>query len=502
MADARTAAESEVSAMRIIGYAAIMAAGLFDGVAILLSAGMFVSGTLSRLGAEGGEVPLFAGAMIGCLAVGIVAIASRNRFRLSSWPWLAAFIPLATGAVFLVVAMAYPLSAGALCFAAGSFLLSFGCVANVALWSRMLSGESVLSVLTCTSLAFAFAALASILVFSLGISEIMAALFLFSPLVSTVACVLHARKGFKSAGDDDCLQRDGSDALSSLQSVSGFGSLWPILSGACICSVVLGFMWMGTGQENTATHMSSITRSIMAGFALTSLGLSASSLFSTDTARLGRMLLFLCPIMAVLPAIPCIVSVSPDGFIGPLFGLITGAGFAFFSVNLAWILLVDGDAMHVGGSVVALSVSLSVAALAGPFLAGQGTIMVSLLLFVCYLVALAVGAFSRLFGFREGVLPDGAGAVSDGARIDSEAEDRMEAEPAGDGIARRCEELRLSCGLSPRECEVLNLLARGRSSTYIADELFVSRETVKVHIKHIYEKLGVHSRTQLLDLFQ
>ena len=57
-------------------------------------------------------------------------------------------------------------------------------------------------------------------------------------------------------------------------------------------------------------------------------------------------------------------------------------------------------------------------------------------------------------------------------------------------------------GLSPRESEVLGLLARGRTATYIAGELYVSKETVKVHVRHIYEKLGVHSRTELLDLFQ
>jgi DNA-binding NarL/FixJ family response regulator len=50
--------------------------------------------------------------------------------------------------------------------------------------------------------------------------------------------------------------------------------------------------------------------------------------------------------------------------------------------------------------------------------------------------------------------------------------------------------------LSPRELEILRLLALGLDSREIADRLFISRETVRNHSKHIYEKLHVHSRSQ------
>jgi DNA-binding NarL/FixJ family response regulator len=51
-------------------------------------------------------------------------------------------------------------------------------------------------------------------------------------------------------------------------------------------------------------------------------------------------------------------------------------------------------------------------------------------------------------------------------------------------------------GLTPREVEVLVLLARGRSNPEIAAQLIVSRKTVGSHIEHIYTKLGVSSRTE------
>ncbi len=50
--------------------------------------------------------------------------------------------------------------------------------------------------------------------------------------------------------------------------------------------------------------------------------------------------------------------------------------------------------------------------------------------------------------------------------------------------------------LSPRELDILKGLVKGHSYKLIADELFISIDTVRSHIRHIYEKLQVNSKTE------
>ena len=67
--------------------------------------------------------------------------------------------------------------------------------------------------------------------------------------------------------------------------------------------------------------------------------------------------------------------------------------------------------------------------------------------------------------------------------------------PAPDALDARCCALAETCGLTPRECDVLRLLARGRSRLRIG----IDDDTVKTHVKHLYRKAGVASKQHLLD---
>jgi len=50
--------------------------------------------------------------------------------------------------------------------------------------------------------------------------------------------------------------------------------------------------------------------------------------------------------------------------------------------------------------------------------------------------------------------------------------------------------------LTPRQAEILGLLERGRSTAQIADELHLSRETVRNHVRHLLHALGASSRLE------
>ncbi|MEM8584124.1 MAG: response regulator transcription factor [Bacteroidota bacterium] len=73
--------------------------------------------------------------------------------------------------------------------------------------------------------------------------------------------------------------------------------------------------------------------------------------------------------------------------------------------------------------------------------------------------------------------------------------------PMSPGIARRVVStfhIGQSNPLSTREKEVLTLLCDGESYRGISKKLFISGSTVRTHIKHIYEKLEVHSRAEVV----
>ena len=85
-------------------------------------------------------------------------------------------------------------------------------------------------------------------------------------------------------------------------------------------------------------------------------------------------------------------------------------------------------------------------------------------------------------------------AGAPGAALDPEA---LALDPAA--LEARIAAIPAELGISAREAQVIALFAQGRSANWIAEELTISKNTVRSHVRSIYTKLDVHSRKELLE---
>lgn len=71
-----------------------------------------------------------------------------------------------------------------------------------------------------------------------------------------------------------------------------------------------------------------------------------------------------------------------------------------------------------------------------------------------------------------------------------------------DATSKKVAILQQRYGLSTREAEVAEYVARGYTAVRIAEMLYVSDNTVRTHVKRIYAKLGIHRKGELLDMIE
>lgn len=119
--------------------------------------------------------------------------------------------------------------------------------------------------------------------------------------------------------------------------------------------------------------------------------------------------------------------------------------------------------------------------------------------------------FAELRGGRgrtgdEGARGRAGGAAVGGAATGGAASDRMRGEGEG-GIGGVDLDRALGAAarlypLTQRELDIARLLAQGRSKSVIGEKLGLSESTVRTHGRHLYAKLDVHSRQQLIDLLE
>lgn len=170
---------------------------------------------------------------------------------------------------------------------------------------------------------------------------------------------------------------------------------------------------------------------------------------------------------------------------------------------LLWIVLAALCSRNIGGSLLVLACG-AIASSAGTFVgADLGHLCNALLSAVPEAAALVsgsavLGLFAyvllglRGFSFAETIRDVEPESEPDVAEASTPSRDEL--------IDAACDKLTARCGLTEREREVLGMLARGHNGYHIRDELTLSYNTVKTHVKRIYRKLDVHSQQELIDL--
>ena len=201
----------------------------------------------------------------------------------------------------------------------------------------------------------------------------------------------------------------------------------------------------------------------------------------------GGMLLqpFLSGPLEVLAGV--LLNASHAGFV--IFTMIVLANISFrYGVNALWLFGIMRAARVIasvlGGHVGATLLSSR----------GTDTIMLATALVAVGLVAACMGCMNeRDLESTWGITPVEKNPT-EGSPSHPPLETYYEA------FVARCAQIARMYGLTRREEEVLACLAQGKSVPRIEEELFISNGTAKSHVRHIYAKLDIHSRDQLIAL--
>ena len=251
--------------------------------------------------------------------------------------------------------------------------------------------------------------------------------------------------------------------------------------------------------------------------------LAAGVLFAACTAGFDRfdprLLYKLCPPLMVCALLLFTLGTNPlaeaahtlayAGFTGfSLFMAFVLSSICFrYGVHAAWLFgIVEGCSTlaHAAGSFAGKALLTwsngSVEALCLPL---DATVVALVLL---SMLLLSERDFATTWGIRPAPAgPTMTDALTDVAERGERPTTDRSTTLVGDGTTRegldaRCARVARHFGLTRREEEVLTLLAQNRAAPDIEGELFISHNTAKGHIRHVYAKLGVHSREEAVEI--
>lgn len=311
---------------------------------------------------------------------------------------------------------------------------------------------------------------------------------------ASCVCVAYARRRSFAFGEPCALPRDCDAALDSAAQAARYRRGFARIANPMITALVMEASVSLLGGFFFGRSLFSGEGVAAAGLVIAAVSFYAVMRFVPDTVKMDRAYRAVFPVLAASVGLMPFAGGMDGVFQVALSGVYNFLAFAAVYYIVRCIAETGLNAYAFGGlATMAIHGVQLACAPAGYLLAGIGRdgAFAAVAVGVVYALSLLL-----LFLTRKGASDDGGGvsqATEEPVVIVVSEEDRF---------AQRADDLAKRCGLTRREREVLEHAARGRSATFIADELVVSPGTVRSHLKSIYAKLGVHSKQELIDLFE
>jgi len=260
--------------------------------------------------------------------------------------------------------------------------------------------------------------------------------------------------------------------------------LWKPLLGALLAAFIVGLTWDPVAAQEATVRASKTVWRFLIGPAIASGCILGFLHHAPKSFALHTLQEVFLPVAILLLLVMPFVDKTGTGML-LLTDIVSEFGFATVAL-VTWTSLTAAiRTTNLSPQIVqpAAFIVLAAAVLLGTWLIGLIGVSgktLCLVITVVYLIVLVVG-----FALEDRT-------VSDSRELQRSIVERY--------LQQRCDQLRERYGLSEREVEVLRYLSRGYSQVYIAKELYISENTVRTHTRHIYTKMGIESREELLSL--
>ena len=372
----------------------------------------------------------------------------------------------------------------------GAFLAAVAEVSLFLMWLSFFGATRLGDTLTLLVLSYGIGALVFLATLMGGEKALIAASLVF-PVFSAVALVLSGRlvahrDGMelftKSDGDDDESEREN-DAPPSrplLQDKSALKMTLALGLYSMAFSLVLSMAFAFAPSLSAGYLVEPIGIAILAGFYILYL------LFAKDAAKPYVLYRVVAPAMGVGFALIAAAFVPVAGE-----GLVI-VGYLMFEVlalnDYCNLVKVNDSSLFSTMALGRLAISIGMLGgwLIGFFCAGASLTTLAVLGLLLVLLT------STLVFTDRDRMP--LVSLADDLAIDEGKDSRPDKDTALAAFAAQQK-------LSKRETEVFGYLIAGRTTSYIAEHLFVAESTVRAHVYNIYQKADVHSRMELMDAF-